>query len=44
MNLIMYDIYVNNSKFIAIVDNICVLQLPPGPFYTAENLSRVDGL
>ena len=49
MNLIMYEpnIYVNNSKFISIVDNISILQLPPGswdPFYTAENLPRVDGL
>ena len=39
----MYEpnIYVNDSKFISIADNISVLQLPPGPwslFYTAENL------
>ena len=41
----MYEpnIYVNNSKFVSIVDNVSVLQLSPGPFYTAENLSRVDG-
>ena len=38
------NIYVNNSKFISIVDNVSVLQLPPNPFYTAENLPRVDGL
>ena len=49
MDLIMYEpnIYVNNSKFISIVDNISILQLPPGswdPFYTTENLLRVDGL
>jgi len=44
MNLIMHEpnIYVNNSKFISIVDNISVFQLPSGPFYTAENLFRVD--
>ena len=44
MNLIMYksNIYVNNSKLVSI-DNVSVLQLSPGPFYTAENLSRVDG-
>jgi len=36
------NIYVNNSKFISIVNNISVFQLPSGPFYTAENLSRVD--
>ena len=49
MNLIMYkpNIYVNNSKFISIVDNVSVLQLslcPRGSFYTAENLPRVDSL
>jgi len=49
MNLIMYepDIYVNNNRFISIVDNVNILQLPPGPwgpFHTAENLPRVDGL
>ena len=43
MNLIMYkpNIYVNNSKFISIVDNVGVFQLPLGPkspFYIAENL------
>jgi len=38
------NIYVNNSKFKLIVDNVSVLQLPPGPFYTTENLPRVDGL
>jgi len=40
----MYEpnIYVNNSKFISIVNNISVFQLPSGPFYAAENLSRVD--
>jgi len=36
-------LYVNNSKFILIVDNVSVLQLFPGPFYTTENLSSVDG-
>jgi len=32
MNVIMYEpnIYVNNNKFISIVDNVNVLQLPPG--------------
>ena len=46
MNLILHklNIYVNNSKFISIVDNVNVLQISPGPFYTAENLSRVDSL
>ena len=49
MNLIMYEpnIYINNSKFISIVDNVSILQLPPGPwgpFYTVENLPRVDSL
>jgi len=49
MNLIIYEsnIYVNNSKFISIVDNISALQLPPSPwdpFYIAENLPRVDDL
>jgi len=41
------NIYVNNSKFISIIDNVSVLQLSPGLrdlFYTAENLSRVDDL
>ena len=38
MNLIIYEsnIYVNNSKYISIIDNISVLQLsldPWGPFY-----------
>ena len=47
MNLIMYEtnIYINNNKFVSIVDNVSVLQLPPGPrgpFYTAENFLRVD--
>ena len=34
MNLIMYElnIYVNNSKFISIVDNVGILQLPPSPW------------
>ena len=46
MNLIMYEpnIYVNNSKFISIVDNVSVLQLLPdpwGPFYITENLPRL---
>ena len=41
MNLIMYEpnIYVNNNKFVSIVDNVSVLQLSLGswnPFYTAE--------
>ena len=45
----MYEsnIYVNNNKFISIVDNISVFQLFSGPwgsFYTAENLSRVESL
>ena len=50
MNLIMHkpniyiNIYINNSNFKLIVDNVSVLQLPLGPFYTAENLPRVDGL
>ena len=48
MNLIMHkpNIYVNNSKFISIVDNVSILQLLqiPSPFYIAENLPRVDGL
>ena len=46
MNLIMYEqnIYVNNSKFISIVNNVSVLQLSPNPFYTIENLPRVDDL
>ena len=49
MNLIMHkpNIYINNSKFISIVDNVSVLQLPPdspGSFYTVENLPRVDDL
>ena len=46
MNLIMYEsnIYVNNSKIISIVDNVSVLQLPPGPFYTVENYPRVESL
>jgi len=41
------NIYVNNRKFISIVDNVSVLQLPPdprSPFCMDENLSRVDGL
>ena len=38
------NIYVNNSKSISIVDDVSVLQLSPGPFYTAENLPRVDSL
>ena len=45
----MYEpnIYVNNNKFISIVDNVDVFQLAPGPwgpFYTAENLPRINGL
>ena len=46
MNLIMHKpyIYVNNNKFISIVDNVSVLQLPSGPFYTAENFLRIDAL
>jgi len=41
------NIYVNNRKFISIVDNVSVLQLPPGPrgpFCMDENLSRIDVL
>jgi len=49
MNLIMYEpnIYINNNKFVSIVDNVSILQLLPGPwspFYTTKNLPRVDGL
>ena len=45
----MYEpnIYVNNSKFTSIVDNVSnfnYVQLPSGPFYIAENLLRVDNL
>ena len=48
MNLIMYEpnIYINNSKFISIVDNQHS-SIPLGPwglFYTLENLLKVDGL
>jgi len=47
MNLIMYEsnIYVNNNKFVSIVDNVNVLQVSPGPwdpFYNIKNLLRVD--
>ena len=49
MNLIMHysNIWVNDHKFIAIVDNVDTLQLSPGPrgpFSGHENLTRVDGL
>ena len=47
LNVYKPNIYVNNSKFISIVDNVSVLLLSPGPwdpFYTAKNLPRVDGL
>ena len=45
----MYEpnIYVNNSKFILIIDNFRVLQLFSESwalFYTVENLPRVNGL
>jgi len=41
------NIYVNNTKFISIVDNVSVLQLslgPRGSFYITKNLLRVDSL
>jgi len=42
MNSIMHkpNIYVDNSKFISIVDDVSVLQLSPSPFCTAKNLPR----
>ena len=42
----MYEpnIYVNNNKFMSIIDNVSILQLPPdpwSPFYTTENLPKL---
>jgi len=42
--LIIANLYQLKLKFISIVDNVSVFQLLPDPFYTAENLPRVDGL
>jgi len=46
MYLIMHEpnIYVNNSKFISIVDNVSILQIPPGPRGRRKFVQGFDGL